>query len=299
MVVLGTYAKLLGLLVGGRVDVSIPERAPIAARLGFAPLSSLELTATPRDAPAPLPLESCFISGDNVVLGWKFPALLLAPLWLIVRPAYLPLLLILWFTLPGSGSGALDFEFYLRADSLSRGVWRFMLGLVLDGIGRSSLPGLLATLNDDGTQTPLPRSQCTGVSVARGGKLVLDGQLAGSPRLNGGAPIDYTLRMGMRAGHVERDGTVAAADAYTGGLRSCLTWDSPELKLSLGDGNPLVRLLPALWVPVLASCGVALPKAVRLRRAVVSEAGDGVSAAGRLELAPNQVEEGGQLAVMR
>ena len=46
-----------------------------------------------------------------------------------------------------------------------------MLGLVLDGIGRSSLPGLLATLNDDGTQTPLPRSQCTGVSVARGGKL--------------------------------------------------------------------------------------------------------------------------------
>ena len=55
----------------------------------------------------------------------------------------------------------------------------------------------------------------------------------------------------------------------------------------------------ALWVPVLASCGVALPKAVRLRRAVVSEAGDGVSAAGRLELAPNQVEEGGQLAVFR
>ena len=125
-------------------------------------------------------------------------------------------------------------------------------------------------------------------------KLVLDGQLAGSPRLNSGAPIDYTLRMGMRAGHVERDGTVASADAYTGGLRSCLTWDSPVLKRSLGDGNPLVRLLPALWVPVLASCGVALPKAVRLRRAVVSEAGDGVSAAGTLALGP-QGAAGGEL----
>ena len=71
------------------------------------------------------------------------------------------------------------------------------LSLVLDGIGRSSLPGLLATLNDDGTQTPLPRSQCTGVSVARGGKLVLDGQLAGLHRGGGAAdPIVSSRRSG-------------------------------------------------------------------------------------------------------
>ena len=300
MLVLPIYARLVGLLIGSRVELEVAP-AVHPASLGFGRLETLRLTATttaPSSEPsgAPLPLEAFSLSGEDVVLGWKPLALLLAPAWAIfARPTLLPLLLFAWIKLPGMGRGELEWEMYVNSQSLERGLWRWMLGLVLDGIGRTSLPGVLATLNPDGSSNPmarLPRSLCTGVSVARGGKLVLDGELqaqlqapaaSGQPAALSG-PIDYTLRMGLRPGRADAAGNVVERGARPSGeLRSCLRWETPELKLSLGDG-PLARLLPQLWVPVLSESGVLLPRAVELRRAVVSEAGDGVSASGALAL---------------
>ena len=255
MVVLSSYARLIGLLIGARVEVDVAPAAPLA-RLGLGRLHTLRLTAVPSDGrgAVPFPMQVASVSGRDVSLGWKAPALLLAPAWvLLARPILLPLLALAWLRLLNSGRGSLEWECYIRSSSLSRGAWRWMLGLVLDGIGRSSLPGMLATINPDGTANPnaqLPRSVCTGVSVARGGKLVLNGQLqrfelaTGSPGLSpnavGGPPaarveaLDYTLRMGVRPGLVERDGTVVDVRMRSAaGLKSCLLWDTPELQLSL------------------------------------------------------------------
>ena len=98
--------------------------------------------------------------------------------------------------------------------------------------------------------------------------------------------------MGVQSGYVDSDGAVlvGAGDGSVGGRRSCLVWESPELRLSLGDG-PLTRLLPQLWVPVAASSAVILPRRLELRRALVSEAGDGVSAAGTFSLSPAVADE--------
>ena len=182
---------------------------------------------------------------------------------------------------------------------------------MLDGIGRTSLPGLLATLNPDGTTTPgaqLPPSTCTGVSIAKGGKdggkLILDGRLAVRRFETVAEPesIDYTLRMGLRAGQAGADGNVVQDEfgqrdlPLQPGLRSVLLWDAPELKLSLGDG-PLARLLPQLWVPVLSASGVVLPPAVELLRSTVSEPGDGVSVAGTLRLGGGEPPESFGLTV--
>ena len=80
------------------------------------------------------------------------------------------------------------------------------------------------------------------------------------------------------------------------GQQTCLLWDTPELQLSLGEG-PLARLLPQIWVPVGATSGVLLPRNVRLSKALVSEAGDAVSAAGELELRWREEEPGAALAL--
>ena len=331
------YARLAGLLIGARVDVQISaaSRTPLAP-LGFGRLD-FQLTATPTDSDRVLlPLQAATLSGRDVELGWKAPALLLAPLWLaFARPMLLPLLLLAWVRLPNTGSGALEWEAFATSDQLNRGLWRWMLGLVLDGIGRSSLPGarpslrltrthtgrtnthstailtyalqvaltgfalphppgMLASLNPDGSSSParLPRSACTGVSVGKGGKLVLQGRLQsfevrgreGGPGAVAG-PVEYTLRTGLRPGSVEADGTLLEEAASAGSGRSCLLWDTPELRLSLDSLGWAARLLPQIWVPVAAACCVVLPRGARLRRAVVSEAGDGVSASGEFALA--------------
>ena len=316
MVVLSSYARVIGLLIGARVDVDVTPASPLA-RLGIGRIDNLRLAAVPEDRRAvPFPMQVASVSGSDVTLGWKAPALLLAPFWAVfARPTLLPFLLLAWLYLPNSGRGSLEWECYIRSGSLERGAWRWMLGLVLDGIGRSSLPGMLATINPDGSTNPyarLPRSVCTGVSVAKGGKLVLNGQLQrfdlqtgtgapglGGPAAMGGGPpaarveaLDYTLRMGVRAGSVESDGTVVDLSMRSAaGMKSCLLWDTPELQLSLGDG-PLARLLPKLWVPVAASTGVVFPRGLELRTATVSEAGDGVSASGDLALSKPKGEPG-------
>ena len=255
-----------------------------------------------------LPVQGGSMIASDVELGWKAPALLLAPMWMLVSPPLLPLLLLAWLKLPNTGRGQLEWDLYVDSISLNRGLWRFMLGLVLDGIGRSSLPAMLNSL--DGGVGNLPRSLCTGVSVAKkGGKLVLDGQLQrfATRRLDRSVqtgqelvmvgPLDYTLRMGLRPGRVAKDGTVVEPDTWSArGRPSCLVWDTPELQLSLGDSG-LARLLPQLWVPVAASCCVALPRALELRRAVVSQAGDAVSAAGTLALQASSTEEDGSFAL--
>lgn len=282
--ILRIYARLASVLIGARVDVRVTPAAdaPLAP-WGFGQLSSLSLTAveTGGSVRAPLPMQAAAVFGEGVVLGWKAPALLLAPAWLLLRPALLPLLLFAWIRLPNNGDGALAWEGVVDAPSLSRGLWRWLLGLVLDSIARSSLPAVLATASAkaDGTVVSetdrLPRSVCTAVALGDG-KLELGGQMASGLDLSGQmpagvGPLDYTLRLGLRPGMVGDD------------ARSCLMWDTPEVRLSLGDG-PLARLLPKLWVPLLATSGIALPRAITLRKALVSTAADGVSAAGTLAL---------------
>ena len=306
-------ARVIGLLIGARVNVQVASapKSPFAP-LGFGTIDELQLTASGNfDARrCLLPLQAYSLTGRDVELGWKAPALALAPLWIIFRPTLLPLLLLAWIKLPNTGRGELEWECFASAAQLNNGLWRLMLGLVLDGISRTSLPGLLMSINPDGTQRnplALPRSVCTSVAVEKS-KLILNGQLqkfdvSREPLLAQGTdvpvvtelgPLDYTLRMGLRPGRVERDGTVLDDNSMMrdgDGRRSCLIWDTPELRLSLGD-NPVLRLLPQLWVPVAASCCVALPRGNSLRRAVVSDAGDGVSVGGALALA-QQADEGG------
>lgn len=319
---ISVYAQLLGLMTGTSVNVIVPQDTPLLARcgLGRIPDLQLELCKRPRPSFAPFAVDEAVITGTDVQLGWKLPALLIAPLWMtIARPTLLFTLLLVWLRAPGFGS-TLEWEGFVSSQSLnSRGVWRFMLGRVLDGIASSSLPGMLATTNLDGTQRPLaqlPRSTCTCVSVAQG-KLVLDGHLESFQIATGGAApasaalsagavggpgavvqtiegLDYTLRMGVRLDQQGGGGEEAP--------RSALLWDTPELKLSLGNGF-LSRLLPQLWVPVLSEGGVLLPRSIDMRRVTVSDAGDGMSAAGTFSLGARRVdrgdEPGGSLALSR
>ena len=305
MVVAHLYARLIGILIGSRVrvEVSSAADAPLA-QFGFGKLTALRLTAeTSARSGSLLPVNAAVLSASEVALGWKAPALLLAPFWVVfARPLLLPLLLLAWARLPNNGQGMVEWDLSVDARSLNGGLWRVMLGMVLDDIGKTSLPGMLATINPDGTSNPngrLPRSRVTGASVARGGKLVLEGQIGsgdavlqpqppGGPGGGGGGtlltgPLDYTLRMGLQPGRVAPDGTVLVGydSSWRAGMaRSCLVWETPELRLSLGDG-PLARLLPQLWVPVASSSCVVLPRRVQLQRALVTEAGDAVSASGQ------------------
>jgi hypothetical protein len=222
--ILPVYARLLGLLIGARVDVHVKSaaNAPFAP-WGFGQLDSVSLTAVPsgETARTPLPMQAASVSGECLVLGWKAPALLLAPVWLFVRPSLAPLLLLAWLRLPNSGEGTLEWEGMVSASSLSRGVWRAMLGLVLDSVARSSLPAVLATARTDAdgrvSTAKLPRSVCTSVSVSQGrgaqaGKLELEGVMAAAsetPRAVGGAagaaPLSSSLgnQLGTQLGSLE------------------------------------------------------------------------------------------------
>ena len=111
--ILRVYARLASVLIGARVDVRVTPAAdaPLAP-WGFGQLSSRSLTAgeTGGSVRAPLPMQAAAVFGEGVVLGWKAPALLLAPAWLLLRPALLPLLLFAWIRLPNNGDGALAWE---------------------------------------------------------------------------------------------------------------------------------------------------------------------------------------------
>jgi len=275
-------ASVLGLLTGADVTINMQPAEGVRLPLLLGSLESLNVDVS-RDSTrtrAPLPIQASAV-GQQVQLGWKPPALLLAPVWLVLAPHLLLPLLLVWLVAPGYGSGEIQWEAFVSAQDLTRGVWRWLLGRLLDAIGQISLPGILARLNADGSTNELvqlPRSTCTGVAIAQGGKLMLDGRssqtfgAADAPQVE--RSLEYTVRMGLSVGPIEQG-------------RSCLLWDTPELKISLGSGG-WAKLLPKLWVPVAVTSGVLLPRSIALRRVTVSEAGDGVTCAGTLELTPKR-----------
>lgn len=219
---------------------------------------------------------SLTIEGESVQLGWKLPALLLAPLWyerapvwcssstvvlcgyhvhavgrLILAPRLLPLLLAAWLAAPsGPKGGLLFFDSLVHEEDLTRGAWPAVLSAVLTAITRASLPALLLELADaaDGTaaQDPLglrsrvPSSECVGASVA-GAKLVFEGRVNA---VQGQPPLAYTLRTGVscRRSALGLDGVTRLPSEC-----SSLCWEEPELRLSLGETG-LAGMLPKLWL---------------------------------------------------
>ena len=212
--------SLLSVLLGGQVSlVARPvAREPLA--IATAQCEHFALTVTePRRL---LPLESFTLEGERVQLGWKPLALLLAPLWLLVAPALLPMLLGVWLVAPGGPrAGTLAFDALEREADFARGAWPAVLSAVLSTITRATLPALLVDAAErpggaalGGLSQSVPSSTCTGASV-KGTKLVFDGRvpLYG----NGQPPLEYTLRTGVRPlrSDVGLDGTPLGAARST------------------------------------------------------------------------------------
>ena len=136
MVVVPAFARILGLLIGARVDVRVEPLATAPfGPLGFGRLASvrLEAEAVPSgrgSAAAILPIQSASLSGEDVQLGWKLPALLLTPLWMVFSPRLLPVLLVIYLQAPNTGAGSLRWEGFASAEDLNRGAWRWLLGRV-------------------------------------------------------------------------------------------------------------------------------------------------------------------------
>ena len=297
------YGGILSILLGTDCEVRAtapPLSLPSAiASVATAKLSSLSVLA--EDAGGVAPFGSASISGNDVQLGWKIPALLLIPVWLLLAPGLLPVLTAFWFLGPkGPTKGCLDFDLLLRSSDLNRrrNVWRWILSAVLNGIAASSLPGLLASINlaaasgqpagaAGGLQ--IPPSECLSAAV-EGGKLVLDGRVrfateVGGPRTE----ADYTLRMGVAPQRANTPGVLRADGRPM--LRSALLWDNPEIKISLGEEG-LARLLPKLWMPVMAATAVEMPPCVELTRASASDAAGGLVVQGVINLEPATLDRG-------
>ena len=89
------YASLIGLLLGARVDLVVQPPTPstaleMAAALATGRIDQLSITATGNpEAWSLLPFGSFTLEGEALQLGWKIPALMCAPAWLLVaRPLY-------------------------------------------------------------------------------------------------------------------------------------------------------------------------------------------------------------------
>lgn len=282
MVVLKSVASLLGLIIGGQVELALRPARRASGTPWLVTMRCDEFALTVTEARHLLPVESFSLEGEHVQLGWKGPALLLAPLWLLLAPKLLPVLLCLWLAAPGGPkAGSLEFDAVVRESSFGRGLWPVVWSNVLSTITRSSLPALLVDLAEtggaeqlSGLGSSIPASQCAGVSVV-GSKLVFEGRL---PMREQGA-LEYTVRTGVKPRHsaVGLDGALLAAP------HSTLCFEEPELKLSLGETG-LRGMLPKMWVPIQSATGVKLPPSVWLRRATVSEAVAGLSLNGVISL---------------
>mmetsp|Transcript_17766 Transcript_17766/g.42231 ORF Transcript_17766/g.42231 Transcript_17766/m.42231 type:complete len:302 (-) Transcript_17766:91-996(-) len=299
MVLLRSVSAVLSLLLGGKA--SIVARPPADAPLALLSARCEEFSFSITEGRRILPFNSLTIEGESVQLGWKAPALLLAPLWLILAPRLLPLLLTTWLAAPsGPTGGLLFFDSLVREKDLARGAWPAVLSAVLTAITRASLPALLIELADaaDGTapQDPLglrsrvPSSECVGASVA-GTKLVFEGRVNA---VQGQPPLAYTLRTGVSPHH-----SALGFDGITPLASECssLCWEEPELRLSLGETG-LVGMLPKLWLPVADAGGVRLPPSVHLTRASVSEAAAGLRASGTIQLGGAPKVSGGGLVTV-
>mmetsp|Transcript_35455 Transcript_35455/g.93057 ORF Transcript_35455/g.93057 Transcript_35455/m.93057 type:complete len:326 (-) Transcript_35455:234-1211(-) len=274
--VAGACGGFLGILLNAKVDVNVvPEsKAPLLSSLLTSRFQSISFSAV--DANGLVPFSSAAITGNNVQLGWKFPAVMLIPAWVILAPRFLPLLLAMWMLLPSRPtSGVLKFDVSVRSKDMNRRIWRWLLGGVLSSIAHSSLPAMFAAANNlepaAAQAWELPPSECLSVAVQRS-KLVMEGRTTFSTA-QGPLTAQYTLRTGLRP---------LASDARPQ-LRNALLWENPELRVSLGEDGLLAKL-PKLWVPVLSESGVELPPAIDLRRATISDAADAVIVAGDLWL---------------
>jgi len=119
-------AGALGLLLGGRVaiDATLADgrefgAGPLGRPLALitAQLASISIVATDARR-GPLPFESLALEGENLQLGWKLPALLAAPFWLILLRQRAPLLIVLLVLLlagpPGPKGGELRFDLLVQ-----------------------------------------------------------------------------------------------------------------------------------------------------------------------------------------
>ena len=283
----------LSLVLGTRVEVVArpPVRAPnegwIEAFPSFATARFGNFSVRANDAGGLLPFAAASLDSEGgVQLGWKMTALLFAPLWLFVAPTLLPGLVLLWALLPkGPTSGALNFELLLRSSDLNRRrtLWRWLLGGVLSGIAQNSLPAMLASINLQGPSASaavtIPSSRCLSAAIASG-RLVLDGRVEFAT-MEGPAIADYTVRMAVKPQPRDAPGVLRADGRAS--LGSCVLWDAPEMRVSLGERG-LARLLPKLWVPIASATGIELPYCVDLRRAGASDAADALVFAGAIEL---------------
>ena len=274
--VAGACGGLLGILFNARVDVAVePEsKAPLLSSLLTCQLRSVAVSVV--DANGLVPFASVAVTGDNVQLGWKVPAAMLIPAWILFAPRLLPMLLAMWLLLPNRRtSGVLKFDVSIRSKDMNRRVWRWLLGGVLSSIAHSSLTGMLAAANAaNGLETNaassqllLPPSECLSVAV-QNRKLIMEGRTIFSTA-QGPLTTEYTLRTGLRP---------YASDARPQ-LRNALLWENPELRLSLAETGWLAKL-PKLWMPVLSECRIELPPAIDLRRADVSDLADAIIVAG-------------------
>lgn len=293
------FGAALGVML--RCDVTCDIRGPTAGvnvasyplTLATARLSSFSMEAS--DANGLIPFASASLSSRApLTLGWKCPALLLVPVWLVVAPRLLPLLLGLWLALPaGPQEGAIDFDVVVTQRCLRRrGLWRWLLGGVLTTIARSSLPALLAgelvaSYGVGDASVQLPPSECVGVAV-EGDKLVLEG------RTQQQAPdepaLEYTMRTGVRP-LLPGETDPMANEVAAKGASSALLWENPEIRLSLGEKG-IAGMLPKLWVPVMSATAIALPRGVDLQRASVSSAADGLVLSGAIRLGGQQGVQG-------
>lgn len=282
MVVLRSVASLLGLIIGGQVELALRPARRASGSPWFVTTRCDEFALTVTEARHLLPVESFSLEGERVQLGWKWPALLLAPLWLLLAPKLLPVLLCLWLTAPGGPkAGSLEFDAVVREADFGRGLWPAVWSDVLSTITRSSLPALLVDLAESGgseqlsgLSSSIPASQCAGASVV-GSKLVFEGRLP----VRGQGSLEYTVRTGVKP----RRSTVGLDGALLPAPHSTLCFEEPELRLSLGETG-LRGMLPKMWVPIQSATGVKLPPSVWLRRAAVSEAVAGLSLSGVISL---------------
>ena len=97
------YGTYLSVLLRAKVSVTATPpviKSPIAALSAITTGKLKSLSVSAEGAAGLAPFASASIVGNAIQLGWKIPALLLVPGWLILYPSLLPWLLFMWLLLP-------------------------------------------------------------------------------------------------------------------------------------------------------------------------------------------------------
>lgn len=171
--VLGAVSRTCGWLLSANVELR--AQAPQGATLLQLLTASLdEFSLSIVNAKRLLPFESFTLDGSNdLQFGWKLPALLAAPFWLLLARRLVPyLFLLLVFGPVGPRAGELSYDLLVREHDLNRGVWPRVLSWVLTTITSASLPGVALSLAESeaigDTVVPghVPASTCKSASVS-------------------------------------------------------------------------------------------------------------------------------------